>query len=55
MIFGKVRFFSNFKMFEWIKCKLVNTCLIPGFSFYYIKQIDKILPLSDRKTTYIIG
>jgi hypothetical protein len=32
-------------MFEWIKSKLF-TCLIRECSFYYIKQIDTILPLS---------
>jgi hypothetical protein len=37
--------FSNFQMFGWIKSKLF-TCLIRGFSFYYIKQVDTILPLS---------
>ena len=42
----KIWTFSNFQMFGWIKSKLF-TCLIRGFSFYYIKQMDKILPLSD--------
>jgi hypothetical protein len=41
----KISTFSNFQMFGWIKSKLF-TCLIRGFSFYYIKQMDKILPLS---------
>jgi hypothetical protein len=41
----KISTFTNFQMFGWIKSKLF-TCLIRGFSFYYIKQVDKILPLS---------
>jgi hypothetical protein len=35
-------------MFGRIKSKPF-TCLIWGFSFYYIKQIDKILPLSVQE------
>ena len=41
----KISTLSNFQMFGWIKSKLF-TCLIRCFSFYYIKEIDKILPLS---------
>jgi hypothetical protein len=44
--------FSNFQMFGWIKSKLF-TCLIRGFSFYCIKQIDKILPLSVQLLIFI--
>jgi hypothetical protein len=40
-------------MFGWIKGKLF-ICLIRGFLVYYIKQIDKILPLSVIDTQYDI-
>ena len=36
----KISTFSNFQMFGWINSKLF-TCLIRGFSFYYIKQINR--------------
>jgi hypothetical protein len=41
----KISTVSNFQMFGWIKNNLF-TCLIWGFSFYYIKQIDEISPSS---------
>ena len=41
----KILTFSNFQMFGWIKSKLF-TCSIMEFPFYYVKQRDKILPLS---------
>jgi hypothetical protein len=40
----KISTFSNFQTFGWIKSKLF-TSLIRGFSFYYLKQIDKIFAL----------
>jgi hypothetical protein len=39
----KISTFSNFQMFGWIKSHLFG-----GFTFYYIKQMDKILPLSAQ-------
>jgi hypothetical protein len=49
----KISTFSNFQMFGWIKSKLF-TCLTHRFSFYYIKQIDKILPLSVQLYRFFI-
>jgi hypothetical protein len=49
----KISTFSNFQMFGRIKGQLF-TCLIRGFSFHYIKQIDKILPLSVELNRYTV-
>ena len=40
-------------MFGWIKNRLF-TCLIRGFSFYYIKQIDFVVVCSVIDTQYDI-
>jgi hypothetical protein len=47
----KISTFSNLKMFGWIKSKLFTCIYIRGgggyfIIIYYIKQINKILPLS---------
>jgi hypothetical protein len=48
----KISTFSNFQMFGWIKSKLFP-CLTRGFSFYYIKQMDKFAVVcSDIDTQY---
>ena len=40
----KISTFSNFKMFGWIKSKLF-TCLIRGFSFYYMAVVSHFFVL----------